>query len=64
MTIVWLVAFIVFLMAEAASASLTSIWFAGGALAALVVHLCRGPLEIQLVIFVVVSFILFLGPVL
>jgi len=60
MTIVWLVAFIVFLMAEAASASLTSIWFAGGALAALVVHMCRGPLEIQLVVFVAVSFILFL----
>lgn len=59
MTIAWLVAFVVFLIIEAVSASLTSIWFAGGALAALVVQLCRGSIEVQLVVFVIVSFALF-----
>ncbi len=60
MIIAWLVAFVVFLIIEAASASLTSIWFAGGSLAALVALMCRAPLEAQLVVFVVVSFVLFL----
>lgn len=60
MIIAWLVAFVVFLIIEAASAALTSIWFAGGALAALVADMFGAPLEIQLVVFVVVSFILFL----
>lgn len=60
MIIAWLVAFVVFLVIEAVSASLTSIWFAGGSLAALVALMCRAPLEAQLIVFVAVSFILFL----
>lgn len=60
MTIVWIIAFVVFLTVEAFSAALTSIWFAGGALAALVAQMCSGSLEIQLLVFVVTSFLLFL----
>lgn len=60
MSVIWLIAFIVFLVVEGMTASLTSIWFAGGALAALVVQVCGGGLEVQLAVFVVVSFILFL----
>lgn len=60
MSIIWLIAFVVFLVAEGMTASLTSIWFAGGSLAALVVQVCGGGLEPQLAVFVVVSFILFL----
>ena len=42
------------------TASLTSIWFAGGALAALVVQVCGAPLRPQLAVFVIVSFALFM----
>lgn len=60
MSIIWLVAFVVFLVVEGMTSSLTSIWFAGGALAALVVQVCGGRLEPQLAVFVAVSFVLFL----
>ena len=36
MTILWLVALVVFAAAEAVTVNLVSIWFAGGALAALI----------------------------
>lgn len=60
MSITWLIAFVVFLVVEGMTASLTSIWFAGGALAALVAQVCGAPLRPQLAVFVVVSFGLFL----
>lgn len=60
MSIAWLIAFVVFLVVEGMTASLTSIWFAGGALAALVAQVCGAPLKPQLAVFVVVSFALFL----
>lgn len=60
MSIVWLIAFVVFLVVEAMTASLTSIWFAGGALAALVAQVLGAGLEPQLAVFVVVSFVLFM----
>lgn len=60
MSIAWLIAFVVFLAVEGMTASLTSIWFAGGALAALVAQVCGVPLRPQLAVFVVVSFILFI----
>ena len=44
MTIFWVVAFAVFLLAEALTAGLTSIWFAIGALAALVAALFNAPI--------------------
>ena len=58
MSVAWLIAFVVFLVVEGMTASLTSIWFAGGALAALVVQVCGAPLRPQLAVFVIVSFAL------
>ena len=60
MSVTWLIAFVVFLVVESMTASLTSIWFAGGALAALVAQVCGAPLRPQLAVFVIVSFILFI----
>lgn len=60
MSLAWLIAFVVFLIVEGATISLTSIWFAGGALAALVAQVCGASLKPQLAVFVVVSFLLFI----
>ena len=59
MSLIWLIAFVVFLVVEGVTTSLTSIWFAGGSLAALVVQV-GGGLYPQLAVFVAVSFMLFL----
>ena len=59
MTVVWLAAFVVFLAAEALTVSLTSVWFAGGALAALAVQVLGAGIRLQLAVFVAVSFLLF-----
>jgi len=56
--IIWLVLFVVFLAAEAATVGLTTIWFAGGALAALLTSLVTDNILVQLVVFLIVSFIL------
>lgn len=56
----WLIAFVVLLGIEAATMALTTIWFAGGALAAFAAALAGAAVEAQLVVFVVVSFILLL----
>ena len=53
--IVWLVALLVFLFVEAQSVTMVSLWFAAGALAALIVALCGGELWLQIVLFFVVS---------
>ena len=60
MSVTWLIAFVVFLVVESMTASLTSIWFAGGALAALVAQVCGAPLRPQLAVLVIVSYILFI----
>ena len=60
MSLIWLIAFVVFLVVEGVTTSLTSIWFAGGSLPALVVQECGGGLYPQLAVFVAVSFMLFL----
>ena len=54
-TILWLVLLILFVAAEAATVSLVSIWFASGALAAMVVSMAGGELWLQIVVFVVIS---------
>ncbi len=56
--IYWMIAFLVFLGIEAASTALTSIWFAGGALAALAASAVGFGVKVQLFVFVAVSFIL------
>lgn len=61
LSIGWMIAFLVFLGIEAATAALASIWFAGGALAALAVSCLGMGIKAQLVVFVIVSFILLLA---
>ena len=53
--IVWLVALLVFLFVEAQSVTMVSLWFAAGALAALIAALCGAELWLQIVLFFVVS---------
>lgn len=55
MSIVWLVLMVLLLILEAATAGLTSIWFALGALAALIASLFGGALWLQLAWFLAVS---------
>lgn len=56
--IIWLAALVVLLIAEALTLGLTTIWFAGGALIALVVALVGANVWVQLGIFLAVSLIL------
>ena len=55
MVIIWLVAMIVLVIVEAMVPGLVSIWFALGALAALVSALLNAPVWLQIVWFLVVS---------
>jgi len=55
MTIFWIVAIVVFLIIEAATAGLATIWFAVGALAALIAALCNAAIWLQIVWFFAVS---------
>lgn len=54
----WLILFVVLAGIEALTVALTTIWFAGGALAAFFCTLAGAGVEVQLVVFVAVSFIL------
>ena len=54
-TIIWLVLMIAFLIAEAATVVTISLWFAGGALVALVASLLGAPLWLQVTLFFLVS---------
>ena len=54
-TIIWLVLLIVFLIVEAATVVMISLWFAGGALAALIASLLGTPLWLQIALFLLVS---------
>ena len=55
--IVWIAMLVVFIVIEAATAQLVTIWFAAGALAALITALAHGPIALQVVVFVVVSIV-------
>ena len=55
MSVIWLIAMIVLLIVEAAVPGLISIWFALGALGALITALLGGPLWLQIVWFIVLS---------
>ena len=57
MSIVWVVLMVVFLVVEAATAGLTCIWFAVGSLAALIAALFDALLWLQIVWFLVISFV-------
>lgn len=53
--IIWLVLMVVFLIAESQSVTMVSLWFAVGALGALIAELCGADLWLQIVIFFAVS---------
>ena len=57
-TVLWLVALVLFIVIEIATMGLTTIWFAGGALAAVIAAALGAPLFIQIVLFLAVSFVL------
>lgn len=54
-SLVWTALIVVFLVLEAATSFLVSIWFAGGALAALVVSLFVENLSLEILVFLLVS---------
>ena len=56
--IIWLVILAVLVVIEIITLGLTTIWFAGGALAALVVSLLGGPVWLQILLFLGVSVVL------
>ena len=54
-TVIWLGVLVVMLVAEGATAGLVSIWFAAGALGALIVQVLGGWLWLQILVFLLVS---------
>lgn len=63
--ILWLVLLVVFIVAEASTVTMVSIWFAAGSLAALVAALLGGKFWLQIVLFLAVSavFLALLRPI-
>lgn len=59
--IIWLALVVVFLAVEAGTVTITSLWFAAGSLAAMLVSLVHGKLWLQLTVFVVVSGLLLIS---
>ena len=57
MPALWFVLLVVFAIVEAATVGLASIWFAAGALAAMIASLLHAPLWLQIVLFLAVSFV-------
>lgn len=55
MSIFWLAATVILGITEAVTVTLTSIWFALGAVAAMIVALFGGPLWLQILLFAIVS---------
>lgn len=55
LSVMWLIILVVLALAEAATINLVSIWFAAGALAALLISLFSQNFWIQLVIFIIIS---------
>ena len=53
--IVWLILIVLFLIAEAGTVSMVSLWFAAGSLAALLTALLGGAAWLQILVFLVVS---------
>ncbi len=56
--ILWLVALVVLIVAEIVSMGLTTIWFAGGALVAVIAAGFGAPFAVQVVLFLTVSLVL------
>ena len=58
LTILWLALMVLFLVTEAATVTMVSLWFAAGALTALVASLLHAPVWLQVVLFLAVSALL------
>jgi membrane protein implicated in regulation of membrane protease activity len=58
--VIWVVALILFSVIEAVTVQLVSIWFAAGALAALIADLLGAGVTVQFVVFLAVSIICFI----
>lgn len=58
--ILWLIILIGCMIAEIATVGLTTIWFAGGAVAAMISYAAGGSIILQIVLFFVVSIVLLL----
>ncbi len=54
--ILWLIVIVVFVAMELSTVTLTSIWFAAGGLAALLVAMMDGDLVVQVIAFLIVAF--------
>lgn len=57
---IWLVLTAIFLLVEASTVTMVSLWFAAGSLAALLVCLMHGPIWLQILVFILVSAVLLL----
>lgn len=57
-TIVWLVLLVILIVIELITMGLTTIWFAGGALAAALVSIPGTPIVLQVIVFLIVSLVL------
>ena len=55
---VWLILLIIFVVIEVFTLGLTTIWFAGGALVAMLTALLHAPVWLQICVFVIVSLVL------
>ena len=53
--VLWLTMIVVFLMAEASTVTLVSLWFAAGSLAAMLVALTGAGIDFQVTVFVIVA---------
>lgn len=58
MTVVWLVLLVILVVVELVTMGLTTIWFAGGALAAALISIPGTPLALQILVFLIVSALL------
>ena len=56
--IIWLVLLILFIGIETVTLGLTSIWFAGGALVALVIAALHGPVWLQIILFLLTALLM------
>lgn len=54
----WLFLIVILIIMELVTMGLTTIWFAGGAVVAFIAALCNAILEVQIGLFVIVSFLL------
>ncbi len=59
--VIWLILLVVFIAAEAATVTVTSIWFATGALTAMIAALFGAHVWLQIILFIVVSAVLLLS---